>query len=903
MLLLAGLLGALWWQLPTVLSWGLTQFLQQQGLARITVEVSDVGMSATVIKQLDVSYLEPDTELRMQLEQVRLEYSLSELVSGQAQSLLIDSITLKLDHQPNPQVSTSPTLPSIELLLAAFQAVDPTALPINTVQLPTILFSHNLASESLTSFDTIELTADLNKREDQLNTTLVFANGPALHWVSDAKDGWNIQLFDTPEQEPQLGIEPQPEQKPQPNQAPQSQLAIINGGLNQVGQSLAFKLEVNPRLAEHLPLFTALADHSIDLAQVMLSGTIAAAESGPGLAILSTLQISDLALENDRIETLDAQFDWQIAQTSVEDKQSQTPWQLDIEFDHRASLTNASVDDWQADNIELSASGDLGLTEGVSKITTPDLLVSVDKLRQANELELRETSFSGAASITIDAQQWQLELADAWQLSSQYARLDETELPQGVSLGSAEATRVINTFNTAAEAQADIENGGDRLLIEKTSLRIKTPLVQNTTAPQGVREVDMALQVDQAHFNNGKWLVNGSLSIPQLTLFDHSSEPLATSNSDAKHQDLQNAVTDLPLSNVKQSFEFANNVLTSRGSLDSIERDLHITTTTKHKLKQQQGETAFDFKTIEFNNPERLNQLTSPAALAVNLVAGELKLSGKARWVRERGEWQTNVDVDTQLINLGGAYEETYFSGINIKSSLQVYPSISSSMVQRLSIAHIDAGVANTDTVLEFTLEPSKLGDLPVFNLLHAKTQLLQGSMSLKPGSYDLNRAKQTLYVILENINLSELVRLQQLEDIQATGLISGQLPILVLNGEVSIDNGQLQAIAPGGILRYQADADALKGNAYAETVVNALSNFNYEALRADTHYDSDGTLLLNLQLQGHNPDFEQGRQVNLNINLEQNVLKLFESVRLIDGVSDTLDKRVKDFYQRTTSP
>lgn len=871
MLLLVGLLlGLVWWQLPAVLNWSLTQLLQQQGLTNVTVKISDAGVSHTLINQLDVSYIEPDAELRIQLEQVRLDYSLSDLIKGRAESLFINSVALTLDHQPNPQVSTSPTLPSIEQLLAAYKTVDPSAFPINTVKLANIVVSHNLASESVSTFDAIELDADLSTLEDQLTAKLTFANQQALNWTSDSKSGWNVQLYAVPAQQRES------------REAEQRQ-AVFSGTLVQVEQSLAFRADIKPRLVQRLALFSQLRDNSIDIAEVMVAGRIEGSQAASGLSILSTIQISDLEYQDNSIQALNGQFDVQIAQASVMSEKSQAPWKFDIKFDNSVSLTNASFADWHADKLALSANGDLSLTVGLTKITSSDLLLTVGKLRRASELELSDASFSGAASITIDAEHWQFDLAESWQLTSQYGRLDDTELPQGLSLRSSQPTRIKGTFTSASQIKSYAKNERVELaLLEKTSLEIEVPMVKDVNVPLAVRQADVSLQINQAGFNQGQLSVSGVLSIPQLTIVDASK--------------------DWPLANLKQFFELKNEVLNSNGSVDSIERDLHIETISTHELKQQRGETKFRLKTIEFKAPQRLNQLTSPLVLPAKLVAGEVKLSGQARWAHKRGEWQMVVDLDTQLIDLGGVYDETYFSGVNAKSSLQVYPEIFSRKPQRLTIAHVDAGVENTNMTVEFTLRPSKLGELPIVDLIHAQTQLLQGNMRLKPGAYDLNRAQHKLQVVMENIDLSELVRVQQLDDIQATGLVTGELPIIVDNGQVSIDNGQLQAIAPGGTLRYQTDADALKANKYAETVMLALRNFNYDALRADTYYEPDGTLLLKLQLQGSNPDFEQGRQVNLNINLEQNVLKLFESIRLIEGVSDTLDQRVQDFYQKTAT-
>ncbi len=54
------------------------------------------------------------------------------------------------------------------------------------------------------------------------------------------------------------------------------------------------------------------------------------------------------------------------------------------------------------------------------------------------------------------------------------------------------------------------------------------------------------------------------------------------------------------------------------------------------------------------------------------------------------------------------------------------------------------------------------------------------------------------------------------------------------------------------------------------------------------------------LRLQGNNPDYESGREINLNINVQQNMLKLLESLRYVDGLNEVLDQRVQQFYQRT---
>lgn len=876
-----GLLSSVvWWQLPALLNWSVTQSLQQYGLTKVTLQISEVGVSQASIRRLDVTYPDGDTTLRIELNQLRLDYTLSQLITGHAENLSVDSIVLTLDQQTSEQAGPSPTLPTIEHLITAYKAADTSNFPLNTVRLPTISISHNLASESKNEFDTIELQAELIKLEKQLNAELLFANQQKINWTNDQDNGWNVQFFDTPvqdgvSQQPEPSQQPVPFQQPEPFQHADLSQPVFEGSLNQVGQSLVFSADIKPSLSRRWLASIEQMKSSIELSDITLTGTIKSNNSAPGLAVLSTIEIQNLGNQDWNIQTLNAQFDVQIKQASATFDQSQESWQVNVQSNNTLSLMGISLVDWQADNLTLSVSSDANFTQEVSTISSPEFLLSIGKLQQADELELSDISFSGAVSAHIDAEQWQIDVAESWQLASQYSRMDETELPQGWAVSSTQPLHLKGDFQAAAQAA-----------LEETLLEISTPIVQDKTLEQRIQPLILSLQIEQARFNQGTLYARGLLAISQLTIDD-----IATDHKQ------KNAWR---LDNVSQSFEFSNDLLISRGSMQNTERNLHIETTSKHDFKGRQGHSEFRFKTLKFSEPGRLNQLIFPIVPPVNLVVGEVDLSGHARWYDKEGQWQTTAHIDAQLENLGGAYEQAYFSGTSGQLSLQVYPEILSKTPHRLTVAQLDAGVENKDIVLEFTLRPSTFGDLPIVDILQAKTQLLQGSVSLKHTAYDLNQPQQSLQVVLENIDLNELVTLQQLDDVQATGLVSGLLPITIRNGQVSIDDGQLQAIAPGGVLKYQADTDALLSNKYAETVVLALRNFHYDVLRADTQYKPDGTLLLKLQLQGNNPDFEQGRQVKLNINLEQNVLKLLESLRLYDGVSDRLDKRVRDLYQQT---
>jgi len=863
------LLGVVWWQLPAVLNWGLTRTLQQNGLTNVNLKIREVGVFHTSINRLDLTYPDGDTTVRVELGDLSLEYTLSQLLAGHAESLIIDSIALRIDNRASPKTSTTSTLPTIEQLLSAYRAMDISDFPLSTVSFPKITVSHNLASESETTFDTINLQVDLAKHAKQLKAEVLFSDQQRVSWLSDQDAGWTLQYFDAPAQASSiLEVETQKIELQEP---------IFNGSLNLVDQSLVFTADIKSHLLQRWLPPELQNDSSVALSDLAFQATIGGNNPASGLAMLLTIEMPNLGYQDWRIDTLAAQFDIQAAQAMATFDDLQTRWQIQLASNNTISIASASLADWQADTMALSLNSEANLNHDLSELSELELQVSVGKLQNADGLDLSETSFVAAASARMEGQKWQFQLEESWKLTSQYSRLDDTELPQGWTVS---ATRPLNL---TGDVHADFD-----ALIDETALAIAVPMLLDKSLEQRVQSLNASLQIAQARLTQGELLATGVLAIPQLTIEDTSSDDLLGGG--------------LRLDNVRQPFELIGEVLISNGSLQSIERDLHIDTNTQHNLRQRQGRSRFRFKPLSFDDSQRLKKLVAPAVAPISLVAGELDLSGEARWRAEADEWQTTVNIDAQLNNLGGAYDEAYFSGANGQLSLQVYPDIESKKKQRLSVAQLDAGVENKDLVFEFGLRPSSKGDLPIVDILTAQTQLLQGSVKLKPTAYDLNQQRQTLQLVLENIDLNELVTLQQLDDVQATGRINGVLPIIINNDQISIDDGQMQALAPGGVLRYQANTDAIQSNKYAETVVLVLRNFHYDALQADTQYQPDGTLILALQLQGNNPDFEQGRQINLNINLEQNVLKLLESLRLYDGVSDKLDKRVRDFYQQTTS-
>jgi len=72
------------------------------------------------------------------------------------------------------------------------------------------------------------------------------------------------------------------------------------------------------------------------------------------------------------------------------------------------------------------------------------------------------------------------------------------------------------------------------------------------------------------------------------------------------------------------------------------------------------------------------------------------------------------------------------------------------------------------------------------------------------------------------------------------------------------------------------------------------LSDFRFKLLHIVADYQPDGELALMIELKGNNPDYEKGRPVEFNFNIEENVLKLLQSLRMADEISESIEKKVQ---------
>ncbi|PIE68597.1 MAG: hypothetical protein CSA21_06705 [Deltaproteobacteria bacterium] len=323
----------------------------------------------------------------------------------------------------------------------------------------------------------------------------------------------------------------------------------------------------------------------------------------------------------------------------------------------------------------------------------------------------------------------------------------------------------------------------------------------------------------------------------------------------------------------------------------------HLKAELTHDLARGSG--SLQFKTtgpLDLDGPPSLNDLGTLAKLPLQLEDGRLDLAAQMDWQAKK---LAGATVHLRLDDGAGSRDNIRFNGLSLEQHLSLLPQLRSIRPGHLHCKHIDAGIVVKDLTMGNELRPSRTGPKPQVVLNGISAALFAGRISAANISYDLNHPATTIPVRLERISLRSLAALARSRGVEVNGSIDGTLPLRIEGKQISINNGELHGT--NGVIHYQPPPDTHRADAspLTEFTLKALEEFNYHLLRALVSYRPDGLLTANFQLQGHSPRLETSRPVHLNINTEQNLLPLLQSLQYSKTLTRELHRNLEQRYQQ----
>ncbi|KHT64339.1 hypothetical protein RJ45_07370 [Photobacterium gaetbulicola] len=305
--------------------------------------------------------------------------------------------------------------------------------------------------------------------------------------------------------------------------------------------------------------------------------------------------------------------------------------------------------------------------------------------------------------------------------------------------------------------------------------------------------------------------------------------------------------------------------------------------TIEYLISQQQANIELHRNDIPFSSKQSLKKHYLPKLpLDHDIHSGSLGF--EANLTLRGDQWSGQISLFTH--NLSGYVHDIHFADLNVSLSIDISNhGVRSRQPISLHVSYLHAGILleNLYAMLEFDSQK------PIYKLHRAKAYLLGGDINVHNIASDSLSNIPTVPIQVHGIKLPKLIEAVAADDIEMSGVVDGLLPFGIKDSAPIIEDGQLHARYPGGILKYK-EGSTIDQNVEAAgensllVVSKILKNYNYHSLIVNLDYSKEGQLSARSHFKGRNPDVLSGRPINLNLSIEENIPALLKTLNMINS-------------------
>ena len=346
---------------------------------------------------------------------------------------------------------------------------------------------------------------------------------------------------------------------------------------------------------------------------------------------------------------------------------------------------------------------------------------------------------------------------------------------------------------------------------------------------------------------------------------------------------------EMDVLDVKQSGQ-----VTARYQLDGDA----VAVTGELSVAQIQGaafDVAYDLATGA-GSVDAIHKLTIEEPLAASLLPGWDEVYDVDSGVMEvtaDASWRTPEKISSrvQIVLDGvGAHYEDYLAA-DLRGTLEFSADDVGEADWQLAPASLKAGTVDVGFPIE-DLQMSVAGDLETLRFSGTEARLLGGRAHAAPFDYSLSVGNARIALTLEALDLAAVLALEG-DDVSGSGTLEGTLPVTIRDNTISVQNGVIRALPPGGTIRLSPSLARGTGQPGLDFALVALQDFRFSALTGNIDYAENGDMVLAVKLKGNNPAVEQGRAIEYNLNITENLPTLLESLRLQDEVQTRIERKL----------
>lgn len=259
-----------------------------------------------------------------------------------------------------------------------------------------------------------------------------------------------------------------------------------------------------------------------------------------------------------------------------------------------------------------------------------------------------------------------------------------------------------------------------------------------------------------------------------------------------------------------------------------------------------------------------------------------------------QGSWQLKLQPELTQVSL--SLDNTHIHNLNLDGRVELKPDGQLSARGNFSIDHTDTGLRIYGPDLTYAL--TGYGNSRYWlQLTPFSLSALDGIVAVPALGFDPLKPELDTRLAVSAFDLSRILELYPQEGLYGSGVLGGELPVRISGSDVSIHNGHLLSGAEGGVIRYQPSPEVVlmgQQNPGIQLALGALTDLRFELLDLKLDYQPNGEANMRARLKGHNPGWQQGRPVDLNLNIEENLLALLRTLQLTGRVTNAIDRRFR---------